>query len=118
MPGKIITKKRKKEGKKKNQEETQPVTIMEKPFEITTVAYYNEVIEFVSFLEDYQRKVNIDSVFTEVFNDDKNKPNPRVELKIKGSVYKSKLNQQVINNIGVKPTKKDKSSDNNVKSRK
>jgi len=99
-------KKKRKRRKSKINEETHPVTIMEKPFEISTVAYYNEVIDFVSFLEDYQRKVNISSVFTEVFNDDRNKPNPRVELRIKGSVYKSKLNEHVIEKIGRKPAPK------------
>ncbi len=76
-------------------EEVKPVTIMQKPLEINTVAYYNEIIDFVTFLEDYQRKVNIEGIYTNVFNEDKDMPNPRVELNIKGNIYKSTVNKKV-----------------------
>ncbi len=78
----------------KEPEQVKPVTIMEKPLEISTVAYYNEIIDFINFLEDYQRKVNIEGIYTNAFNQDKSNPNPRVELNIKGSVYKSRINKQ------------------------
>ncbi len=69
-----------------------PVVIMEKPLEITTVAYYSQIIDFIKHIESYQRKVNIDSISTKVFEQDKMRPNPRVELKINGSIYKSTIN--------------------------
>lgn len=74
------------------QEEIKPVTIMEKPLEINTVAYYSEIIDFVTFLENYQRKINIEGIYTSVFGEDKNSSNPRIEVKIKGSIYKSTVN--------------------------
>jgi hypothetical protein len=75
-----------------------PLMIMEKPIEITTVAYYSQIVDFITYLENYERKINIDSVSTKVFDQDKAHPNPRVELKINGSIYKS-----VINNVPPPP---------------
>jgi len=84
---------RRRRTSRNKEEKPQPVTIMEKPIEINSVAYYNEIIDFISFLENYQRKVNIQGIYTDVFNPDKENPNPRIELKIKGSVYKSTVNK-------------------------
>jgi len=72
-----------------------PVTVIEKPFELSTVAYYNQIIDFVTFLEDYQRKIDIQSIYTQVFSEDKDNPNPKVELKIKGNIYKSIINNKI-----------------------
>lgn len=69
-----------------------PVLIMEKPIEIKTVAYYNQIIDFIKYLENYQRKINIESISTAVFDQDKARPNPRVELKINGNIYRSAIN--------------------------
>ena len=41
--------------RKTEKQEILPVTVIEKPFELSTVAYYNQIIDFVTFLEDYQR---------------------------------------------------------------
>ncbi len=83
-------KKKKKKRKKKNQPEEIPlVRIIEKPFELKTVAYYNEVIDFINLLDSYQRKVVIKGISAKIFKEDKENPNPRVELVIKGSTFKS-----------------------------
>ena len=84
--------KNKRRRRVKKEEIKLPVQIIEKSFEINTVAYYNEIINFVKFLESYQRKINISSISAKVFNDDKENINPRIELKIQGSVYKSIIN--------------------------
>ncbi len=92
-PSRIGEKKKKRTSRraKNEQKEKGPVTIIEKPMELSTVAHYKEIIEFVSFLENYQRKVNIQGVYTDVFNDDRSTSDPRVHLKIKGSIYKSEV---------------------------
>jgi len=81
-----------KKKKLKKDPEMPPVQIIEKPFDINTVAYYSELIDFVDFLETYQRKVNIDSISAKIFNDDNQNPNPRIALTIKASTYKSIAN--------------------------
>ncbi len=93
---KIIDPEEEKLGKKKRRRKepasVPPVKIIEKPFEISTIAYYNEIIDFITFLENYQRKINIEGIYTKVFDDDKDSSNPKVELTIKGYTYKSVIN--------------------------
>ncbi|HSA05583.1 MAG TPA: hypothetical protein P5556_00230 [Candidatus Gastranaerophilales bacterium] len=89
-----VKKKTRNSKKQKNEEEKPLISIMEKTFEINTIAYYSEVIDFISFLENYQRKIYIEGIHTEVFSDDKSRLNPRVELIIKGSIYKSAVNEK------------------------
>jgi hypothetical protein len=93
--------------------------------EITTVAYYNQIIDFIKYLENYQRKINIDSISTKVFEQDKLRPNPRVELKINGSIYKSTVNDlppaSIVNNTAdtsSKATKKAKTTSKKKKNKK
>ncbi len=84
--------KERKRKKLKKEQELPPVQIIQKPFDINTVAYYSELIDFVDFLETYQRKVNIEGITAKIFNDDNQNPNPRIDLTIKASTYKSIIN--------------------------
>lgn len=92
-PSKVGEKKKKRASRRGKEEKKDkgPVSIMEKPLELATVAHYKEIIEFVNFLENYQRKINIQGIYTDVFNDDRKVSDPRVHLKIKGSIYKSEI---------------------------
>lgn len=88
------TKRRSRRSRRSKQEEViPPLEITEKSFSINTVAYYSQIIDFVGFLENYQRKININGISAKVFNEDKDNPNPRIELQIDGSTYKSKINK-------------------------
>jgi len=85
-----------KKSKKRAQvkdEELLPVQIIEKSFDINTVAYYSEIINFVRFLESYQRKINISGISAKIFKDDTESLNPKIEIKIAASVYKSVINE-------------------------
>lgn len=86
---------KKKKRRRKREKVVPPLEIMEKPFNINTVAYYNEIIDFVKFLESYQRKVNIRGITAQIFSEDKENINPRVEMKIAASSYKSIINDVV-----------------------
>lgn len=81
-------------SRRKKEEPVKPVRIIEKTFDVNTVAYYNELIDFVKFLENYQRKINIKSITAEIFDDDSENPNPRIDLQIQASAYKSVINNK------------------------
>ena len=110
---------------KKEEKPVSPVVITEKPLEIATVAYYSQIIDFIKYLENYQRKININSISTKVYDQDKMRPNPRVELKINGSIYKSTVNDlppaSIVNNTAdtsSKATKKAKTTSKKKKNKK
>jgi Tfp pilus assembly protein PilO len=93
--------KKKKSKKKKAEQQIFPLTIYEKPFEIKTQGHYNQVISFVSSLENYQRKFIINGVSAQISkNDDKN-PDPKIELTIEGSTFKAVKN--IANSESEKP---------------
>ncbi|OGI02168.1 MAG: hypothetical protein A2Y25_04830 [Candidatus Melainabacteria bacterium GWF2_37_15] len=89
---KPTTKKTRKRTDSKD-EELLPVQIIEKPFDINTVAYYNEIISFVKFLESYQRKININGISAKIHKDDSESLNPKIEMRIAASVYKSVITE-------------------------
>jgi len=82
-------KKRKKKSDKKKDASENPLVIYEKPFEIKVLGSYKQVIKFVQSLENYQRKFLITGVSAEIAKDDDTKANPRIELTIEGSTFKS-----------------------------
>ncbi|HBG49330.1 MAG TPA: hypothetical protein DDW90_07495 [Cyanobacteria bacterium UBA9971] len=75
--------------KKQEEQPVYPLTIYEKPFEIKTLGHYNKIINFVSCLENYQRKFIINGVSAEISKNDEANPNPKIELKIEGSTFKA-----------------------------
>ena len=85
---------KKSNSKRKKQEEqpVYPLAIYEKPFEIKTLGHYNKIIDFVSCLENYQRKFIINGVSAEISKNDEANPNPKIELKIEGSTFKAVKN--------------------------
>ena len=86
--------KKKSKSKRKKQEEqpVSPLTIYEKPFEIKTLGHYNQIINFVSCLENYQRKFIINGVSAQISKNDEKNPNPKIELTIEGSTFKAVKN--------------------------
>lgn len=84
---------KKKKRRRKKEKTLPPLQIMEKPFDINTVAYYSELIDFVDFLETYQRKVNINGISAKIFDDGTDSLDPRIDLKIRASTYKSVINE-------------------------
>lgn len=79
----------KKENKKKKEKPIPPVNVYEKSFEIKTLGHYNQIINFVSCLELYQRKFIINGISAEISKNDENNPNPKIELTIEGSTFKA-----------------------------
>ena len=80
--------------KKQEEQPVYPLTIYEKPFEIKTLGHYNKIINFVSCLENYQRKFIINGVSAEISKNDEANPNPKIELKIEGSTFKAVKNTE------------------------
>lgn len=78
--------------KKLEEEPVYPLTIYEKPFEIKTLGNYNKIINFVSCLENYQRKFIINGVSAQISKNDESNPDPKIELKIEGSTFKAVRN--------------------------
>lgn len=85
-------KKQKSKRKKKEEQPIYPLTIYEKPFEIKTLGHYNQIINFVSCLENYQRKFIINGVSAQISKNDAKNPNPKIELTIEGSTFKAVKN--------------------------
>ena len=92
---KISTKNKKKKRKKQEEQPASPLTIYEKSFEIKTLGNYNQIINFVSILENYQRKFIINGVSAQISKNDETNPNPKIELTIEGSTFKSTKNLAV-----------------------
>ena len=88
------SKKRKSKRMKQEEQPVYPLTIYEKPFEIKTLGHYNKIINFVSRLENYQRKFIINGVSAEISKNDEANPNPKIELKIEGSTFKAVKNTE------------------------
>jgi len=88
------SKKNKHRRKKQEEQPVYPLTIYEKPFEIKTLGHYNKIINFVSCLENYQRKFIINGVSAEISKNDEANPNPKIELKIEGSTFKAVKNTE------------------------
>jgi len=88
--------KKKKKSRRKKAEDTPllPLTIYEKTFEIKVLGHYNQVINFVDTLENYQRKFIINGVSVEISKSDDKNPNPKIELKIEGSTFKQVRNSE------------------------
>ncbi len=82
-------KKKKSTKKKKEEKPVYPLTIYEKPFEIKTLGNYNQIINLVTYLENYQRKFIINSISAHISKNDEKKPNPKIELEIEGSTFKA-----------------------------
>jgi hypothetical protein len=72
------------------------VQVFEKQYMLKTLSYYTKLIEFVSYLESYQRKININGIKAQIFNDDKAIPDPRLSAEIEGSIYKSEVNESAL----------------------
>ena len=89
---KISKKRSVKRRQKKEERPVYPLTIYEKPFEIKTLGNYNRIINFVSCLENYQRKFIINGVSAQISKNDETNPNPKIELTIEGSTFKSEKN--------------------------
>jgi len=88
------SKKSKSKRKKQEEQPVYPLIIYEKPFEIKTLGHYNKIINFVSCLENYQRKFIINGVSAEISKNDEANPNPKIELKIEGSTFKAVKNTE------------------------
>lgn len=84
--------KKKRRSKKQEEQPTSPLLIYEKPFEIKILGHYNQIISFVSRLENYQRKFIINGVSAQISKDDEKNPNPKIELTIEGSTFKTVKN--------------------------
>lgn len=88
--------KKKKRRKKVEEISISPLTIYEKSFEIKNLGHYNESLNFVKNLENYQRKFIINEISAQISKNDEKNPNPKIELKIEGSTFKSVKNVQNI----------------------
>lgn len=91
--------KKQKSKRKKHHKEEQPLlplSIWEKPFQLKTLGHYSEVISFIDCLEGYQRKFIINGISAQISkNDDKN-PNPKIEITIEGSTYRTVKNPEIL----------------------
>ncbi|MDD3013438.1 MAG: hypothetical protein PHC34_07015 [Candidatus Gastranaerophilales bacterium] len=56
--------------------------------EISAVGYYQDILNFINTLENYERKVAISGVKVENYREDKNTSNPRVQMTINCEVFK------------------------------
>lgn len=82
-------KKKKRKKGKKEEKSNSPLNILEKPFEFKVLGHYNSTITFVKMLESYQRKFIINGISAQISKNDERNPNPKIELTITGSTYKS-----------------------------
>jgi Tfp pilus assembly protein PilO len=58
------------------------------PLEISAVGFYQDILGFVNILENYERKITINSVKIENYKEDKEVAYPRVQMTIDAAVYK------------------------------
>jgi Tfp pilus assembly protein PilO len=58
------------------------------PLEISAIGYYQDILNFIDTLENYERKVIIDSIRVENYKEDKFTSNPRVEITINCEIYR------------------------------
>jgi len=86
---KISKKKNRSKRKKQEDQPIPPVAVYEKSFEIKTLGDYNRIINFVSLLENYQRKFIINGISAKISKNDESNPNPKIELEIDGSTFKA-----------------------------
>jgi len=89
-----ISKNNRRSSRKQEAPPLLPLSIYEKPFEIKTLGHYNEIINFVSRLENYQRKFIINGVSAQISKNDEKNPNPKIELTIEGSTFKAVKNSE------------------------
>lgn len=73
---------------KKKKKEALPVELSSIALEIKVVGYYTDILNFVSILEKYQRKIVINDIMATNFKADSEKIKPRVEMTINCNVYK------------------------------
>jgi Tfp pilus assembly protein PilO len=79
--------KKRKIKKIKNKEQQEPFSLQEIPIEINVLGYYPNIIKFVQKLENYQRKIVIESIEARDYSKDSDQTTPRVEMKINAKVF-------------------------------
>lgn len=58
------------------------------PVEVSAVGYYQDILGFINILENYERKITINSVKVENYKEDKEIETPRVQMTIDAIIYK------------------------------
>jgi len=72
--------------------------------EISAVGYYKDILNFINTLENYGRKIAINSVKVENYKEDKISSNPRVQMTIDCDIYRFDIQSpDSINNHEEKP---------------
>ncbi|EKE02683.1 MAG: hypothetical protein ACD_20C00346G0010 [uncultured bacterium] len=89
---------------KETEAEVAPITLSTIPVQIKVIGYYPDVMNFINALENYQRRITIDSI--SIMNCGKETIRPKVEVQISSAVYK--LTENITENNSDEPKKEDK----------
>ena len=98
------TKKNTRRKAKEAEAEVTPITLSTIPVQIKVIGYYPDVMNFINALENYQRRITIDSI--SIMNCGKETIRPKVEVQISSAVYK--LTENITENNSDEPKKEDK----------
>jgi type IV pilus assembly protein PilO len=76
-----------KSRKKKDKKDQGPIILQEIPLEINVLGYYPQIVRFIKKLENYERKIVIESVEARDYNKDSEQASPRIEMKITAKIF-------------------------------
>lgn len=87
---KVLVDPNKKEEKSTNsvKKKPDPSPLYSISLEVSAVGYYQDILNFINTLENYERKIAISSVKVENYKEDKETPKPRVQMTINCEIYK------------------------------